>query len=381
MSKPKILFLPLSNVLGHLTRTFSLAEEFLTQGADVHIACDTYYSKLIQALPEGITIHPSIEMPASSSRSFGAIKSFGSGRKHDLLNFESANHLSADDLKMRGQYLIGMVENDKQLVAHLKPDLIVTDYRYTVTLLSEFPKNRIFHISNMLGFLSFCHRTKGTLFSPLDTGNILVPGIPEIELTNDKVPIKNPNINWCGHFSWQGWKRLYKDTTSLEKVAIFLCFGSTGNGSTLVPWLLKNINKHYKIRMVSDSDYQVKSQENVHSVKFGYLAGCLTKSRIVCCHGGHGTVMECILHKTPMLIFPNNIEQLEIGRQIEKLGLGILMDKPQELLDATYLNATIERLLTNTDIQKNLVNYSDLLKQYNGANKAASILLETLATD
>lgn len=381
MSKPRILFLPLSNVLGHLTRTFSLVEEFLKHDADIHITCNTYYSKLIQALPEGITVHKSIEMPVSSSRSFGAIKSFDIGETHDILNLESANHLNTEDLKMRGHYLKEMVKNDKQLVAHLKPDLIITDYRYTVTLLSEFPKNRVFHISNMLGFLSFYNRTRNTLFSPLDTGNILVPGIPEIELTDKKITIENPNINWCGHFSWQGWKRLYKDTTSLKKVDIFLCFGSTGNGATLVPWLVQNIDKQYEIRMVSDSNYQVKSQENLHSVKFGYLAACLTKSRMVCCHGGHGTVMECILHKTPMLIFPNNIEQLEIGRQIEKLGLGILMDKPQEMLDATYLNATIERLLVNTDIQKNLANYSELLKQYNGANKAASILLEALVTD
>ena len=378
MSKPRILFLPLSNVLGHLTRTFSLVEEFLKHDADIHIACDTYYSKLIQALPEGITVHKSIEMPVSSSRSFGAILSFDIGETHDVLNLESANNLSSEELKMRGGYVKEMIENDKQLISYLKPDLIVTDYRYTVTLLSEFPKNRIFHISNMLGFLSFYHRTRNTLFSPLDTGNILVPGIPEIELTDEKITIENPNINRCGHFSWQGWKRLYKDTKSLEKVAIFLCFGSTGNGATLVPWLAQNIDKHYEIRMVSDSDYQVKPQKNVHHVKFGYLAECLTKSSIVCCHGGHGTVMECIIHKTPMLIFPNNIEQLEIGRQIEKLGLGILMDKPQEMLDANYLNASIERLLANTEIKKNLTKYSQLLKQYNGASKAASILLETM---
>ncbi|WP_298510412.1 glycosyltransferase [uncultured Kordia sp.] len=378
MSKTRILFLPLSNVLGHLTRTFSLAEKLLEYNIDVHIACDMYYSNLLQVLPEGISIHTTIEMPPSSSRSFGAIKAFGNTKEDDLLNLENANNLSSEALTVRSEYLKKMMTHDEKLIERLQPDMIVTDYRFTVTMLSKTPIHRVFHISNILGFLSFYHRIRGTFFSPLDTGNILVPGIPEIEFTNDKTTLENPNINWCGHFSWQGWKRLYKDAIALSEVAIFLCFGSTGNGPNLVPWLVENIDKNHSLLMVSDSDYQIQPQENLHAVKFGYLEECLKKSKIVCCHGGHGTVMECILHETPMLIFPNNLEQLEIGKHIEKLGLGILMNKPQASITTAYLNDTIEGLLSNTTIKKRLAQYAKILKQYNGLDKAASILLAAL---
>ena len=381
MSKHRILFLPLSNVLGHLTRTFSLAEKLLKYNVDVHIACNSHYSDLIQILPEGIFIHETIEMPPSSSRSFGAIKSFGDTKEDDLLNLESANNLSSEELAIRADYLKKMVAHDKQLIAQLKPDIIVTDYRYTVTMLPEIQEHRVFHISNVLGFLSFYNRVRGTFFSPLDTGNILVPSIPELELNNDKSAIENLHINWCGHFAWQGWKRLYNEAIVLDEVDVFLCFGSTGNGPVLVPWLVENIDKNYTIRMVSDSDYHIKPQENLHSVQFGYLEECLKKSKIICCHGGHGTVMESIIHQTPMLIFPNNLEQLEIGRQIQKLGLGILIDQSQETITKEYLNSTIKQLLSNTTIQKNLIQYSKILKQHNGPEKAVSILLEALSTN
>ena len=267
-----------------------------------------------------------------------------------------------------------MVARDKEIMRRVEPDIIITDYRYTVTLLPEFSAKRIFHVANVLGYPSLYKRVKGVYFPPLDSANILVPGIRLIEQTDTDSKEECTKIHWCGHFRWQGWQRLYKDLRPPE-ADVLLCFGSTGNGSEIVPWLLKTISRLYYIVMLGDETEQKKDQENLYVANFGPLESFLPESKVICCHGGHGTVMESILHHTPMLIFPNNIEQLEIGRRVEELGLGILVDKPFKMLEEHELNAHIKQLMTDKNIKQNLKRYSEQLKQCNGLEDAASVVL------
>ncbi len=376
MTGPRVLFLPLSNVLGHLARTFALAEKLLEYNAEVHIAACDHYNTLFHVLPEEIVIHPSIEMPPDSSRSFGKIVSFEEGEEHDIRNLNSANNLSSEEMQIRVDFLRKMVEQDEALIQKLKPDVIITDYRYTILNMNITDDVRVFHISNFLGFPSFYNRVRGQLFLPLNQDTVLVPGIASLEEVEQEFSSQNANVHWCGHFNWKGWKRLKKENSNQSKIDVFLSFGSTGNAQNLVPWLIENIDLNYSLLTAMDTEHAQGDRENVHNEQFGSLEQSLMRSRVVCCHGGHGTVMESILHERPMIIFPNNLEQLEIGRRIEKLGLGVLINKPQEEITTDQLNKTIEDVLCNAYMKEKLAHYARCIKASGGTENAVKIILK-----
>lgn len=375
MTAPRILFLPLSNVLGHLARTFALAEKLHEYKAEVHIAVCDHYQDLVGALPEDIIIHPSLEMPSESSRSFGTIVSFEEGAEGDLINLNSANDLDAEEMQIRAHFLRKMVEQDEVLIEKVQPDIIITDYRFTILNMQLDEHIRVFHISNFLGFPSFYDRVRKQLFSPLNEGTVLVPSIASLEEQNKQFSSQNGNVHWCGPFRWKGWNRLHSVDSEQPKADVFLSFGSTGNAKQLIPWMIRSIDADYSLLISQDDKHMYESRKNVHVERFGSLEHCLKRSRIVCCHGGHGTVLESILQETPMIIFPNNLEQLEIGRRIQQLGLGVLMNQPQTEITEVQLNQTIKELLKNDQIKENLAHFAQLLHSMNGVEKAAEIIL------
>jgi hypothetical protein len=370
--------MPLGNVLGHLTRTFALAEKLLEKQIDVHISIGESYTEIVQLLPKEITKHSVIEMPLSIVNSLGAIRTYNSNKDYALQTLQVNSIVSSGFSEIGSQVLKKMINEDEKLIEKLQPDIIITDYRFTATYLSHIPREKFFHISNILGFPSIYRQAYGTFFSPLNIGNVLVPGIPNIENDNDNSVQELGNVNWCGHFIWKGWNRLNTTLQAINKVDIFLCFGSTGNGSILIPWLIKNIHQSFSILLATNEELNIH-QDNLTSIKLVGLEPCLKQCKVVCCHGGHGTVMECIVHKKPMLIIPHNLEQLEIGRQIQKLGLGILVDQKIEKINNHLLNKYLIQLITDSAIKNNLETYSNLLKKYNGVNHAASVVLRNLS--
>ena len=375
MTAPRVLFLPLSNVLGHLARTFALAEKLHEYKAEVHIAVCDHYQDLVGVLPEDIAIHPSVEMPLESSRSFGKIVSFEEGAEGDLMNLSNANDLNSEEMQIRADFLRKMVEQDEVLIEKIRPDIIITDYRFTVLNVKLDEHIRVFHISNFLGFPSFYDRVRRQLFSPLSEGVVLVPSIASLEEQNKQFSLQNGNAHWCGPFRWKGWNRLHSFDSEQPKADVFLSLGSTGNAKQLIPWMIRSIDTEYSLLITQDDEHIHESRKGIHTERFGNLEHCLKRSRIVCCHGGHGTVLESILQETPMIIFPNNLEQLEIGRRIQQLGLGVLMNQPHNEITSDQLNQTIKEVLKNNQMKENLAHFAQLLHSTNGVEKAAEIIL------
>jgi len=362
----RILFFPLSNVLGHLARTLALAEEFDAQGHEVHLALDGYYRELTSALPASVRIHSTPELDPDATRRFGPILCYEDNVAADRANLESADRLDAAELRRRGERLAEMVQRDAAIVEDLRPDAVITDYRYTVERLRGARPRHIFHISHLLGYPSLYQRSRGARFAPLDTGRILVPGVAAIET------VRAGTSHWgsrsqeslCGPFRWRGWERLRPARASPPPSDVFLCFGSTGRAEHIVPALQQALGARCRISTIPAEPTDLEPY--------------LTRTEVAFCHGGHGTVLECILHGTPMAIFPQNIEQLEIGHGIEALGLGILVKQPYEQLSGHELCALIERLKSDPALRCQLQKYSALLRSENGPQRAAAIVLEQL---
>jgi len=377
----RILFFPLSNVLGHLTRTLALAEEFDAQGHEVCIAVDRTYSSLAKVLPATIRVLSAREMYAQATRSFGPIQQYREGIAKDRVNLESSSRMSKSELRRRGRRLTEMIERDTAIVEEVRPDAIITDYHFTAKLFQLPPRTLVFHISHALGYPSFFRRVMGSYFFPLDSGHILVPGIRSIEYWRRGAAHVSPQgrESLCGMFHWRGWQRLHGDTPAPPRSQVFLFFGSTGNGQQIVPWFLQNIPARYRVSSIAPGLADGGGRGGVYISKNGDLGRFLDRTEVAFCHGGHGTVMECILHQTPMVVFPHNIEQLEIGRRIEKMRLGILVKRPYHELSGEELGEIIEKIRTDARMRVNLRKYSMLLRRENGPKQAASIVLRSLA--
>ena len=360
----KILFFPLGNVLGHLTRTLALAEEFDAQGHEVYVAVTDSCSHITRLLPSSIRILPTPEMYASASQHFGPIEHYDESAANDRMNLQNSSQMDESELRRRGKRMEQMVQRDTAIIEEIHPDAIITDYRFTTLLTQSNHTQEVFHISHVLGYPSFYRRVLGKFPFPLDEGHILVPGLKNIEYWRRRPRVSNSQHRetMCGMFRWDGWKRLQQDAPRPPHSEIFLFFGSTGNGRQIVPWLLRELQDHYHISCISQVLTDRDDRSNVHVSRRGDLEGFLERTEVVLCHGGHGTVMECILHRTPMLIFPHNIEQLEIGRRIEKMRLGVLAKRPYHQFSGKELIEIIEKTRTDSRIRANLEKYSRLIR-------------------
>jgi hypothetical protein len=365
--KKKILLFPLANVLGHISRTFALAEQLCKEELDVYVSVSNYYESLFDLVDSRIKIIPSIEMYADATKNFGQISYTDDCNVNELELLETSTHLETKEVKRRGKLLKKIVDRDTKIINQICPDAIVIDYHYAPLLIPKVKEIPLFLISHKIGYPSLCRRVHGEYPYPLNENTILVPGIRSFEnldIESDSNTIKN---NWlmCGMFSWQGWKKIKKVP---EKNDVFLFFGSTGCAEKLTPWFIDKLSSNYRI------SYLNQQKEG----QFLSLETSLKQTSLIICHGGHETVMECIKQKKPMIIIPNNLEQLEIGRTIEKLKLGILIAQPYDTIDPKVLTETIEALRGNQEIKDNLEQFSNELTQSDGAKVAADIIINQL---
>lgn len=361
---------------------FALAEEFEARGHEAHVAMARTYLPLTKALPPRIRVHVTPEMYPLRLGRTGLVERFDEGLESDRANLAGSSALSDSDKRRRGARLREMVARDAALLDAVKPDVIITDYRFTPNLIKPPRPEPIFHISHLLGYPSFFRRVQGSLPFPLESGPLLVPGIVDIEDVRGQNCLLGAETRQylCGPFRWRGWSRLARDLPLPPPSDVFLVFGSTGNADRIVPWLLRHLPERYRISAIaSEKSARAPARRGVHVAKSGHLESFLRRTKVAFCHGGHGTVMECIRQRVPLAIFPQTIEQLEIGRRIETLRLGILVKRPYRELAEADLDELFERLQTDSRIETSLEKHARLLRRQDGAKCAASIVLRALA--
>jgi len=360
--RKKILLFPLANVLGHVSRTLALAEQLHHAGQDVYVAVSEDYAHLFSFVHSGITILPALEMYPDATKTFGQISYTGATvNETDLL--VACTHLEGDELKRRSAQLKRIIEHDTYVIESVRPDAIVIDYHFAPLLVTAAKGIPIFCLSHRIGYPTLCKRVKGEFPYPFNDYTVLVPGVSSFELTeNDSLTTPN---DWlmCGYFSWKGWQRM---PDLPEKNEVFLFFGSTGCAEQLTPWFAEKLKSVYKLSFQKSGD------------QFLDLGAFLRQTEVVICHGGHGTIMECIRHRKPMIIVPNNLEQLELGRRVEELKLGILIPQPYDSIDTALLNKAIEKVRTDQEINESLERFATELIKTDGAKVAAEFIVNAV---
>ncbi len=363
VQRKKILLFPLANVLGHVSRTLALAEELHKAGQEVYVAASDDYANLFSFVDPGITVLPNLEMFADATKVFGQISYAADGTLDESELLRLSTHLEGEELERRSEQLKRIIKRDTQIIETIRPDAMVIDYHFAPLLIPSAKGIPVFCISHRIGYPTFCKRVKGEFPYPFNKHTVLVPGISDFELTeNDLLSCCNEWV-MCGTFSWEGWQRM---PAIPKKNDVFLFFGSTGCSEQLTPWFKEKLQSRYSL------SYQEKGDQLLH------LGTFLKQTSVVLCHGGHGTIMECIRYQKPMIIVPNNLEQLELGRRVEELKLGVLIAKPYDQIDADLLSQSIEKLRKDHEVKENLERFSVELRKSDGAKVAAAFIADAI---
>lgn len=353
--------------MGHLGRTLALAEALAAQGDEVCVALSRTHARLRQVLPARVRVAPTLELPPAHTPRGGLLASLGEGGAADQENLARSGQTPRREWARRNERLKAMLARDAEILAAEQPDAIVVDGRATPVLLKA--RQPLFHLANWLGYASFMQRVRGAPPFPLGEGQLLIPGVEAIEGRADR-----PGM-FFGPMVWAGWTRL-SSASPPGPSDILLSFGSTGEAGRLAPWLARNLPGRYRVSALGAVSLEGRPDAAVFPA--GPLAPHLALTRVVLCHGGHGTVMESLLNGRPLIVFPRNIEQLEIGRRIQRLGLGRLVDRPRNELEPARLEAMIESLVADPRVHAELARVSALLRAQSGAAGAAAALREAL---
>ena len=84
------------------------------------------------------------------------------------------------------------------------------------------------------------------------------------------------------------------------------------------------------------------------------------------CHGGMNSVNEAMYHKVPVMIFPQQDEQMLVAKRVAALGAGINMGRP--IAEPTDIRRSGDRILSSTKYQENA---AKIAESFNGAEGAA----------
>ncbi|MEM4707104.1 MAG: glycosyltransferase family protein [Candidatus Anstonellales archaeon] len=140
-------------------------------------------------------------------------------------------------------------------------------------------------------------------------------------------------------------------------------FGAVVSGgsdtSTNILHVLKKSKYNYFIK-----GSRKERMRNINFVKD--IRDYMLQSEFCILHGGHTSIMECVLMKKPMVVAPleNYTERVENAQGVERLGLGVLVNP--RWLDENVLDFAIEKALS---LRPNLKRFYSFAKNFDGAKE------------
>jgi MGT family glycosyltransferase len=98
-------------------------------------------------------------------------------------------------------------------------------------------------------------------------------------------------------------------------------------------------------------------------------------------HGGMNSIHEGLYYGVPLLIIPQQLEQLLNARGIEKAGAGLTLDQPLagKLLPRDALRQALDKILTEAQYQQAAARSQNLLRAAGGYKQAADEILTYIA--
>lgn len=402
MAQPRILFFAEAVTLAHLARPIELASGLPAGRYDIALACDGRYRTLLDQLPFS-------RLPLHSLPSGQFLKALARGNPvYDTDTLES------------------YVQEDLALIDAYRPDLIVGDFRISLSVSARLRKVPYLAISNaywspyadqdwtvpvlpftritgvVLGTALF-RMTKPLAFAlharPLnqvrrqyglptlgndlrqtytDADYTLYADVPELAKTQN-LPAHHRYLGpilWSPPISTPIWWHAIPEGMP----CIYLTLGSSG-AAELLPEILATLADLPLAILVATAGHASPSMSwPDNAYRADYLPGCeaAARSSLVICNGGSPTTQQALAAGVPVIGIAGNLDQLLNMQAITAAGAGLLLRADQFRRD---------RLLSLVKTCLNTLHYTLAARQvaawfarYPARQRFAALLEEVLAT-
>lgn len=413
MKKPTILVIPYTPTLSHISRPLEIAKKMKELGFNTLFAgFNTKKSKIPFIEAEGFKSLPLYEPDPDIL--------FNNIRKGELAFVTKST-------------LMKMIKSDILLFKKVKPDLVLTDGRFSAmisTQLCNIPHAAIVNASSTEyrsvpyipifeesflnkikndKFKSLCDRINLTFeMSVFDSAmNVFTRLSKEFKLpvkvtaTNclagkditfladipEYFPVKNKpeNYHYIGPITWRrdispplpSWWPLADD----NRPKVYITMGTTGEGN-----LFSKIYNQFKgsdLISIVTTGSQTELFKTIPDKIYveDYMDGemVIEHSNVVVCHGGNGTIYQALSLGKPVIGIPTIPDQDYNMRRVEALGVGVRISMRDALNTQGIVVKTAINVLENKDkFQKNLFKLKSSIAEYSGAYTAAKIIEDYL---
>ena len=413
LKKPPILVLPYTPTLSHISRPLEIAKNLKNAGFNIIFAgFNSRKSKIPFIEEEGFKCLPLYEPDPDIL--FNNIR-------HGKLAFVTQSTIEQ------------MIKADLLLFKKVKPDLVLTDGRFSAmisTQICDIPHAAIVNASSTeyrsVPYIpmfehSFFKKIKSKKFHQLcDTVNLKLEMCvfdlamsafsrlskkfnlrSKVTATNclagkditfladipEYFPVKNKpdNYHYIGPITWKRsssnpmpcWWPLPENKTK----KVYITMGTTGEGH-LFSKVYNEFRKSDFISIVTtgnQTNYFKTIPNKIYVEDYMDGESVLQNSDIVVCHGGNGTIYQSLSMGKPIIGIPTIPDQDFNMRRVEALGAGIRISMKDALKKPEIIIQKVRYILENKDrFENNLLSLKKSIKQYSGAKMAAKIIQEYL---
>ncbi len=413
----RALFVPFAPSLAHVSRCLAVAEAWRSRGHTAFFAIGEERMEMVRKA--GFETRPVPEVP-------GRIFRTDQGWRW-----------------LTNAYFDQNINAEQSILAEMKPDAVVFDFRFTTALsaqLAGLPSVSILH-GNAIRLARQPSETarlligdsKGTRgvtalqiailrrlfpvgfslmmgkvarrFSPLLKAHSLPPvSSPFQMLLGDEILVADladflpadlpKQAHIVGPLMWAGWEQPAPWLNEIQIGSIiYVTMGSTIESQFLLVKIVDALRETpYNVIISTGSlslptDLQIPAHIRVFSIVPG--AAVVRHSRLVFHHGGHETLMQALAAGVPSLMLPMNPDQILVAQQAQALGMGRSLRRPGEMpfsntmlrtITPAQIRHEIDRLITDQECLSVCLTYKQKIEACNGAGSAAQVLEEVAST-
>jgi MGT family glycosyltransferase len=401
----KILCIPYSHTLSHISRPLLVANEFRRRGHKVLFASESPKTKFIQQ--EGFEVLPLHEPDPEVL--------FGNIRKGRLRFAEDAE-------------IVRMIEADLSLFRKVKPDLVLTDGRFSAPISAHIAGIKHAAIVNVssteyrtLPYIPFFDwlptefvKRNSLVWTCLDNVNLrlemfvfdhvmnifkkmskryglarpvtatncltgkditLLADIPEY------FPTRNlpADYHYIGPLTWKSnlpapsWWPPKRD----EKPLIYITMGTTG-----VSDFFHKVYELFKASgmvAVITTGAQTEALQTVEGKIYvePFMDGDLVMEEcdLVVCHGGNGTIYQALQHGRPVIGIPTIADQKFNMRRVEALGIGRMLQWKEFTKNPASLVQLIKAVISDESFYQEAARLTQVISNYGAVKTAADLIL------
>ncbi len=401
----KILVQPYTHTLSHISRPLLVAKELRKRRHEVLFAGESPKIKFLQH--EGFTVLPLYEPNPDIL--------YGNIRKGKL-RFVSDTEIER------------MIDADIALYREVKPDLVLTDGRFSSpisTYVAGLNHAAIVNVSSTeyraFPYIPFFEeripawliRRNTRLWKMIDLINLKLEisifdnvmnvfkrlskryGIQNaVTATNcltgkditlladipEYFPTRNlpRNYHYIGPLTWKSnilppsWWPPAKAIRPL----IYITMGTTGIGDFFHK--IYGLLRSSELIAIISTGAQVKDMETIGGKIYteAFIDGDLVMGEcdLVVCHGGNGTIYQALQHGKPIIGIPTIPDQKFNMRRVEALGIGRALTWKEFSSNPATLLELIRQVINDKSFHRNASRFRDILNTYNAVKRASDII-------